>query len=161
MRQLDELDKAILMRLQKGIPIDSKPYLKMAEEIGNTSESEVIARIQKLKEDNIIRRMSGFFNSQNLGYVSTLVAVKPKEAYFDEAISLINSYTGITHNYLRAHEYNVWFTLIAINQKTMAHILETIKNSPYVESLIPFDMKKRYKIDVTFDVRGKAHAMSN
>lgn len=155
MRPLDELDEAILMRLQKGIPLTSKPYLTMAEEIGNITEREVIARIKKLKEDNIIRRMSGFFNSQKLGYVSTLVAVKPKEGHFDEAISLINSYTGITHNYLRAHEYSVWFTLIAINQKTMHHILETIKTSSHIESLLPFDMKKRYKIDVTFDVRGK------
>lgn len=156
MRVLDELDKAILMHLQKGIPLTQKPYQTMAEALG-TTEDEVIGRIQKLKDDNIIRRMSGFFNSQNLGYVSTLVAVKAKEGHFDEAVALINSYTGITHNYLRAHEYNVWFTLIAINKKTMDYILETIKNSPYVESLLPFDMKKRYKIDVTFDVRGKAY----
>lgn len=155
MRVLDDIDRAILMSLQRGIPIVSRPYQVMAEEIGNLTEAEVIARIEALKKDNIIRRMSGFFNSSKLGYVSTLVAVKAKEGDFDEAVKLINSYTGITHNYLREHKYSIWFTLIAINRQTMDHILEVIKDSPYIESLLSFDMKKRYKIDVTFDVMGE------
>lgn len=153
MRKLDELDKSILMILQRGIPIVSRPYQAMAEEIGNITEEEVIRRIDALKKDNIIRRMSGFFNSGKLGYVSTLVALKAKDGFFDEAVSLINSYTGITHNYLRAHDYNIWFTLIAINKKTMAHILKTIEESPYILRLHSFEMKKRYKIDVTFELR--------
>lgn len=150
---LDEKDKEILMYLQKGIPIIAKPYQKMADDIGELTEDEVISRIKRLKADNIIRRMSGFFNSNQLGYVSTLVAVKPKAEKFDKAITLINSFTGITHNYLREHEYSIWFTLIAINQKTMESILNQIKNDDSIESLLPFGMKKRYKIDVTFDVK--------
>ena len=155
MRVLDDIDREILMSLQRGIPIVSRPYQVIAEEIGNITEKEVIFRIEALKKDNIIRRMSGFFNSPKLGYVSTLVAVKAKEGYFDEAVELINSYTGITHNYLREHKYSIWFTLIAINHQTMNHILEVIKGSTYIESLLSFDMQKRYKIDVTFDVRGQ------
>lgn len=61
MYQMDDLDRAILMILQRGIPLSHRPYADMAEEIGNTDEAEVIHRIARLKTENIIRRMSGFF----------------------------------------------------------------------------------------------------
>ena len=63
MYKIDETDKRILMILQRGIPIVSRPYLAMAKELCDIDEDEVIRRIGSLKEENIIRRMSGFFNS--------------------------------------------------------------------------------------------------
>lgn len=160
MYQIDDIDREILMILQRGIPLSSRPYLEMAEEIGKIGEMEVIERIDRLKKENIIRRMSGFFNSPKLGYVSTLVCVKPREGCFDEAVKVINAYPGITHNYERDHEFAIWFTLIAINRPTMDHILETIAGDQSIAELIPLNMKKRYKIDVTFDLRkgAKGHA---
>lgn len=153
---LDQTDRDILMILQKGIPITSRPYQDMANMLaGDITEEEVIHRIARLKEENIIRRMSGFFNSHALGYVSTLAAAKPYKGHEAEAVSAINRYPGVTHNYKRDHEYGIWFTLIAINEKTMAHILDEIAASPYIEEILRLDMEKRYKIDVTFDVNKK------
>lgn len=151
MYQLDQKDRDILMYLQKGIPIASRPYQIMAEEIGNgLTEAEVISRIGRLKEENIIRRMSGFFNSNALGYKSTLVGVRPKEGRYDEAMEVINAYPGVTHNYRRDHDLSMWFTLIAINQATLDHILDTIEAHDAIDVLHRFAMEKRYKIDVTF-----------
>lgn len=150
--ELDQLDRDILMILQRGIPIASRPYAQMAEEIGGTSEEEVIHRIARLKTENIIRRMSGFFNSHALGYKSSLIAVRPAEGAFDEAVQVINRYQGVTHNYERNHDYAIWFTLIAINKPTMDKILDEIEASPYVDSMLRFEMNRRYKIDVTFDL---------
>lgn len=152
MFELDAIDRQILMILQRGIAIESRPYQAMAEEIGGVSEDEVIARIARMKENNIIRRMSGFFDSRRLGYQSMLVAVKPQPGAFDDAVAFINQFPGITHNYERSHEYSIWFTIIAINRPTLDWILDRIEACGAVEGMMRFEMTQRYKIDVTFDV---------
>lgn len=152
MFELDAIDRQILMILQRGIAIESRPYQAMAEEIGGVSEDEVIARIARLKENNIIRRMSGFFDSRRLGYQSMLVAVKPKPGAFDDAVAFINQFPGITHNYERSHAYSIWFTIIAINRPTLDWILDRIEACGAVDGMMRFEMTQRFKIDVTFDV---------
>lgn len=159
----DAIDRQILMILQRGIAIAPRPYLAMAEEIGaGLSEEEVIRRIARMKDERIIRRMSGFFDSRRLGYQSVLVAVQPEPGRFDNAVRAINRYPGVTHNYERDHAYSIWFTLIAINQPTLEHILDEIEAEPSVAAMMRFAMSQRYKIDVTFDVAegGKHHAVT-
>lgn len=158
----DAIDRQILMILQRGIAIESRPYQAMADEIGGISEEDVIRRIARLKETEIIRRMSGFFDSRRLGYQSMLVAVQPEPGRFDDAVRAINRYPGVTHNYERDHAYSIWFTLIAINQPTLEHILDEIEAEPSVAAMMRFAMSQRYKIDVTFDVAegGKRHAVT-
>lgn len=162
MIELDPIDRQILMILQRGIAIESRPYQAMADEIGGISEEDVIRRIARLKETEIIRRMSGFFDSRRLGYQSVLVAVQPEPGRFDDAVRAINRYPGVTHNYERDHAYSIWFTLIAINQPTLEHILDEIEAEPSVAAMMRFAMSQRYKIDVTFDVAegGKRHAVT-
>lgn len=159
----DAIDRQILMILQRGIAIAPRPYLAMAEEIGaGLSEEEVIRRIARMKDEHIIRRMSGFFDSRRLGYQSVLVAVQPEPGRFDDAVRAINRYPGVTHNYERDHAYSIWFTLITINQPTLEHILDEIEAEPSVAAMMRFAMSQRYKIDVTFDVAegGKRHAVT-
>lgn len=159
----DAIDRQILMILQRGIAIAPRPYLAMAEEIGaGLSEEEVIRRIARMKDEHIIRRMSGFFDSRRLGYRSVLVAVQPEPGHFDDAVRAINRYPGVTHNYERDHAYSIWFTLITINQPTLEHILDEIEAEPSVAAMMRFAMSQRYKIDVTFDVAegGKRHAVT-
>lgn len=159
----DAIDRQILMILQRGIAIAPRPYLAMAEEIGaGLSEEEVIRRIARMKDERIIRRMSGFFDSRRLGYQSVLVAVQPEPGHFDDAVRAINRYPGVTHNYERDHAYSIWFTLIAINRPTLEHILDEIESEPSVAAMMRFAMSQRYKIDVTFDVAegGKRHAVT-
>lgn len=149
----DAIDRQILMILQRGIAIAPRPYLAMAEEIGaGLSEEEVIRRIARMKDEHIIRRMSGFFDSRRLGYQSMLVAVKPLPGAFDQAVHFINRFPGITHNYERSHTYSIWFTIIAINRPTLDWILDRIEDCGAVESMMRFEMSQRFKIDVTFDV---------
>lgn len=161
MSELDATDRQILMILQRGIAIESRPYQAMADEIGGISEEEVIRRIARMKDAAIIRRMSGFFDSRQLGYTSMLVAVKPQRGAFEQAVQFINRFPGITHNYERSHVYSIWFTIIAINRPTLEWILDCIETCGAVESMMRFEMSQRFKIDVTFDVSqqgGGCHA---
>lgn len=150
--QLDQKDRAILMLLQKGIPIASRPYLEMAQTIGDITEEEVLSRIKRLKEGNIIRRMSGFFNSRSLGYTSALCAVSVDKDAIAAVAEVINAYPGITHNYIRDHQYNIWFTLIANGEEARERILDEIEANPQVEKLLRLYTKRRFKINVTFDL---------
>ena len=165
MYELDHIDRKILMILQRGIALESRPYQAMADEIADpVTEMEVIERIDRMKKENIIRRMSGFFDSRKLGYQSMLIAVKPKAGDFDDAVEFINQFPGITHNYERNHDFSIWFTIIAINQSTLDMILDRIENCGYVQDMMRFEMTQRYKIDVTFDVEhkgGNAHAIAS
>ena len=155
MHQLDAVDKAILMILQRGIPIASRPYQLMADEIGGgLTEQEVIDRIAILKDEHIIRRMSGFFNSGKLGYTSVLCALKVAPEHLGQVALLVNAYPGVTHNYVREHAYNMWFTLIARDVPTRERILDEIEACPQVEGLLRLYTNQRYKINVTFDLEG-------
>lgn len=152
MYQIDEVDKKILMCLQQGIPFCSRPYQKMAEEIGDIKEQEVLERIAVLKKENIIRRMSGFFNSRKLGYTSVLCAIQVPKTQIEEIAVFLQRFPGITHNYLRNHTYNMWFTLISGSEQELETILGLIEQNPKVKKLLRFYSNKRFKIDVTFDL---------
>jgi DNA-binding Lrp family transcriptional regulator len=151
--RIDEVDKKILMLLQKGIPFCNRPYQQMADEIGGISEEEVIRRIGVLKREHIIRRMSGFFNSRKLGYTSVLCAIRVPEEHIEEVAALLNRFPGITHNYLRQHTYNMWFTLISGSKEELDKILQIIEQDERVEKVLRFYSQKRFKIDVTFDLQ--------
>lgn len=152
MYQIDETDKKILMSLQKGVPFCHRPYLQMAEEIGDISEEEVIHRIAMLKQKNIIRRMSGFFNSRKLGYTSALCAIQVPAEQIEEVAAFLNRFPGITHNYLREHTYNMWFTLICSSKDEMEKILQIIEQHERINTVLRFYGEHRFKIDVTFDL---------
>lgn len=156
MYQIDEIDKKILMCLQRGIPFCSRPYQKMAEEIGGVGEQEVLERIAVLKQENIIRRMSGFFNSRKLGYTSVLCAIQVPKEQIEETAALLHRFPGITHNYLRNHTYNMWFTLISGSKQELETILGLIEQDPKVKKILRFYSDKRFKIDVTFDLNKEA-----
>lgn len=152
--KIDETDRQILMLLQRGLPFETRPYQSMAEEIGNITEEEILQRIAALKEKKVIRRMSGFFNSEKLGYVSALCAIAVAEQHIDEVAGFLEHFPGITHNYLRNHFYNMWFTLICSSETEMQTILDLIEQQPHVEKVLRFVTEKKYKINVTFDLKG-------
>lgn len=108
--EFTEKEALVLNRVQKGIPGVSEPFLAIAEEIGLT-EDEVLETISRLKESKIIRNISGIFEGKKLGYWLSLVAFEVPADRADAAAAVISSHPGVSHNYLRNHKYNIWFTL--------------------------------------------------
>ena len=107
---MDTIDKKLLNLMQNEIPIDKRPFKILGEKLLIT-ENEVLKRVNKLKNEGIIRRIGGIFNSRKIGYTSTLCAAKVPENKIEEVAACINEYDEVTHNYIREDEYNMWFTV--------------------------------------------------
>ena len=148
--KLDQLDKKLLNIIQTGFPITPRPYLELAEEL-NTSEADIISRIGHLQQTGVIRRLGGIFDSRNLGYTGTLCAMQVPQESIAEVAAVINGYPGITHNYLREHKYNMWFTLLAESKEQIQEILTEIKAVTGIKQLISLPAENIFKIKVNFD----------
>ena len=146
---LDDLDRAILNEFQSHFPIVSRPYAEVGSRVG-ASEAEVLARVMAMTAAGIIRRLGANFTSRKLGYTSTLCAVSVEPEYLDQFVAVVNRYPGVTHNYLRRHHYNIWFTLIAESEERLNQILEEISRSSEVVEILSLPAHEVFKIKVDF-----------
>jgi len=151
MQQIDEIDRAILNRIQSDFPITRRPYLSIADDL-NLSEENIIKRLKRLKQKGIIRRIGGNFAPEKLGFVSTLCAAKVPEDKIDSFAKIVNRYPGVTHNYRRDNSYNIWFTFIAQSMKEIIGNLEEISRETGVNGIINLPATKMYKIKAHFNL---------
>ncbi len=147
----DVLDKAILNLIQWEFPIEERPYKELANRL-NSSEEEVFKRVKGLLETGCIRRLGGIFDTRKLGFYTTLVAVKVEESKIDAVAEKINQYSGVTHNYKRSHEWNLWFTLAGEDKALVKSLLEDIESFDGVEALMELPAEKKYKLGLTLPV---------
>jgi DNA-binding Lrp family transcriptional regulator len=148
--KLDDLDKAILNEIQSHFPIVSRPYAEMGERVG-ASEEEVLRRVQSLCDTGVIRRIGANFTSRKLGYTSTLCAASVPPERLEQFAAAVNQHPGVTHNYLRRHRLNVWFTLIAGSPERLEEILREISLATGVE-VLSLPAYEVFKIKVDFPV---------
>ena len=151
MPNIDETNKRIINRIQSDFPITSRPYLEIANELG-LEETEVIERIRKLKKDGIIRRIGGNFGPEKLGFFSTLCAAKVPEDRIKAFTKVVNSYPGVTHNYLRENSYNIWFTFISQSVEEIADNLKEIEIITGVKGILNLPATNVYKIKAQFSL---------
>ena len=151
MPNLDDIDKAIINRIQSDFPITSRPYLALADELGLT-EKEVLERVAGLKKAGIIRRIGGNFVPAKLGFVSTLCAARVPVDEVAQFAAVVNRYPGVTHNYQRDNEYNVWFTFISPSMEEIEANLKKIVAETGVEDILNLPATKVFKIKAQFDV---------
>jgi siroheme decarboxylase len=107
---LDDLDRKLLNLLQGKFPLAPRPFAHVAE-LAEVDEDEVLRRTQRLVDGRIIRQVTPIFDTRVLGYKSMLVAAKVDAEHPWRAAKIINSHPGVSHNYLRNHEFNIWFTV--------------------------------------------------
>ncbi|MFP4020517.1 MAG: Lrp/AsnC family transcriptional regulator [Halanaerobium sp.] len=146
---MDQLDKKILDKLQNGLELEASPFQKIAEELEIEAE-KLLQRIKNLKKDGYIRRLGGVFRSSRLGYKSTLVALELEEENFYQVAEVINQHPGVTHNYRRDHELNLWFTLSTASELDREKFLAQLKAMPGVNELYQLPKEKFFKLNVFF-----------
>jgi len=145
---MDAYDRKILDIIQSNYPISPRPYAAVGEQVGLT-ETEVLARVRALKQKGIIRRIGGNFSSQELGWQSTLCAARVPEDQIESFVAEVNRHPGVTHNYLRQHSFNVWFTFIGPSMEDVRASLAEITRTTGID-ILNLPAEKLFKIKVDF-----------
>ncbi len=151
MPSMDKTDRAILNRIQSDFPITSRPFRRISEDLGLT-EADVIERLHRLKAKGVVRRIGGNFVPGKLGFVSTLCAAQVPENQIDHFAETVNRYPGVTHNYQRDCEFNVWFTFIAPSMAQIEKNLEAISRETGITRILNLPATKVFKIKAQFDL---------
>ena len=149
MRAFDAIDSQLINLLQHEFPLTKEPYRELATRL-DTSEDEILTRIRRLKADGVIREIGPIFNSKMIGLASTLVALRVPEHAVDRAAQIINSYAGVTHNYEREGEYNIWFTITAASEDGLASTLEEIKGKIHPLDSLVVPVRRVLKLRTNF-----------
>ena len=149
--ELDDLDQTLLNIIQTEFPLVSRPFAALGERIGE-SEEEVLDRYRRLKDERIIRQVSAIFDTRKLGYRSSLVASALPEDGVDAAAEIINAHPGVSHNYRRDHEFNLWWTVAVPPTESLQAHVNALHRMTGATSTRVLPTLKLYKIGVDLDV---------
>ena len=146
----------LLYEMQNAFPLTQRPFEALAEAL-ESSEDEIIALVQELKDEKIIRQTSAIFDTKRLGYKSSLVAFKVAQDEIDKAADIINAHPGVSHNYLRNHDYNIWFTMAvpADPKLGLEGTIDKLREMTGAKDAIILPTLKMFKISVRMDTTGK------
>ncbi len=150
---MENIEKQLLDIIQTDFPLTPRPYETLGQKLGIT-EAEALAHVRAMKEKKIIRRLGANFDSKKLGFRSTLCAAKVPEDKMESFVQCVNAYTGVTHNYLRKHIYNVWFTFIGENWEKVESTLAEITEKTGIP-ILNLPATKLFKIRVDFKMQEK------
>ena len=158
---LDDLDKRLLNLMQGSFPIAPRPYEHVANEAGIT-ETEAIERVKHLLDERIIRQVTPIFDTRALGYSSMLVAAKVDSENPWRAANIINAHPGVSHNYLRNHEFNIWFTIATEPDSPLGldGTLETLAQEAGAESVRQLPTLQLFKIRMDLEMEGGTDALA-
>ncbi|WP_150046752.1 MULTISPECIES: Lrp/AsnC family transcriptional regulator [Methylomonas] len=147
---MDEIDRAILNRLQIGFPICASPFLKVAEQLG-VDENDLLLRLQRMQADGVLSRFGPMYHAEQMGGALTLAALKVPEERFDEVTRIVNSFPEVAHNYARSHALNMWFVLASDQAERLAEVIAAIESAT---GLRVYDMPKNreYYVGLNFAV---------
>lgn len=148
---LDAVDKTILNRIQSDFPIDPEPYQTIARDLG-LQAAQILDRVRALKAAGVIRRIGGNLVPRRIGFVSTLCAARVPAEKIDGFARVVNRYPGVTHNYQRDHDYNIWFTFIAPSREEIRRNLKQIEKETGVVPILNLPATDVFKIRAEFDI---------
>jgi DNA-binding Lrp family transcriptional regulator len=159
---LSDLDRKLLNLMQGSFPLDPRPFARVAEQAGVTEE-QVLADVRRLLDDRIIRQVTPIYDTRALGYGSMLVAAKIDPEHPWRAAKIVNSHPGVSHNYLRNHEFNMWFT-IAVEEDSALGLqgtLDVLQELTAAESIRQLPTLKLFKIRMDLEMEGDTQALAS
>jgi DNA-binding Lrp family transcriptional regulator len=158
---LDDLDKRLLNLMQGQFPIAPRPYQHVGAEAG-IDEDQVMARVQRLLDERIIRQVTPIYDTRALGYSSMLVAAKVDPENPWRPATIINAHPGVSHNYLRNHDFNIWFTIATEPDSPLGldGTLEVLAREAGAESVRQLPTLKLFKIRMDLEMEGGTDALA-
>jgi siroheme decarboxylase len=158
---LDDTDKRVMNLLQSSFPLDPHPYAGVAAEAG-LEVDELMRRTQRLLDERIIREITPIFDTRALGYESMLVAAKVDADNPHRAAQIINSHPGVSHNYLRTHRFNLWFTIATPPDSKLGldGTLEVLQRLTGAESIRQLPTLRLFKINMNLEMEKGTDALA-
>ncbi|MGA8744301.1 MAG: AsnC family transcriptional regulator [Solirubrobacterales bacterium] len=158
---LDETDKRLMNLLQSNFPLEPEPFARLASQAGLES-ADVILRTKRLLEERIIREITPIFDTRALGYESMLVAAKVDSEHPQRAAKIVNSHPGVSHNYLRTHDFNLWFTIATPpdSELGLAATLEVLMGETGATSMRQLPTLTLFKINMNLEMEKGTEALA-
>jgi siroheme decarboxylase len=159
---LDDLDRRLLNLMQGSFPLSPRPFAAVAA-AAEVVESEVLTRVQRLLDERIIRQVTPIYDTRALGYGSMLVAAKVDAENPWQAAKIVNSHPGVSHNYLRNHDFNMWFTLAVEPDSRLGldGTLDVLQRLTGAESIRQLPTLKLFKIRMDLEMEGGTKALTS
>ena len=159
---LDETDKRLMNLLQSSFPLDPEPFALVASE-AELELSDVLARTERLLQNRIIREITPIFDTRALGYESMLVAAKVDTENPQRAAQAVNAHPGVSHNYLRTHEFNLWFTIATPpdSELGLSGTLEALMAEAGAESMRELPTLTLFKINMNLEMEKGTEALAS
>jgi DNA-binding Lrp family transcriptional regulator len=154
---MDDRDKRLLNAIQAGFPLRARPFDILGTALG-LAEAEVIARLGEYKRQRLLRQIGGIFDTRSLGYQSSLVAMRVRPDRLEAAARVVNGHPGVSHNYERNHEFNLWFTVAVPPGSDLAWTVDRLREMTGADSARMLPTLRLFKIGVQFDMEGKSGA---
>ena len=160
---MTHLEQVLIETIQDDFPLVERPYLRLAE-MFNVSEQEVFDAVEGLRSSGVIRRIGGVYDSKKLGFISRLCAGKVPVSPLDFSAEphtstamenfavVVNDEPAITHNYIRSHEYNVWFTVIAENEPEILKIVDKLCDATELHDVHVMSATRKFKINTVMSL---------
>jgi DNA-binding Lrp family transcriptional regulator len=158
---LDETDKRLMNLLQSSFPLDREPFALIASEAELELE-DVLTRTRRLLDERIIREITPIFDTRALGYESMLVAAKVDAENPQRAAAAVNAHPGVSHNYLRTHDFNLWFTIAVPpdSELGMEGSLEALMRETGAESMRQLPTLTLFKINMNLEMEKGTDALA-
>ena len=163
---MTELEQHLLSVIQEAFPLEERPYQVLADMLNARSEAvtelAVFEAVENLRTSGVIRRIGGVYDSKKLGFISRLCAGKvptvatgaADDSALDKFAAVVNEIPAITHNYVRSHEYNVWFTVIAESEDEIRKVVDGLCASTDLHDVHILSATKKFKIDTVMGGAG-------
>ena len=158
---MTELEQLLLSVIQDAFPLEERPYQVLAEQLGSDEQS-VFAAVENLRQSGIIRRIGGVYDSKALGFISRLCAGKvpstvsgaADDSALEKFAAVVNVIPAITHNYVRSHEYNVWFTVMAQSEAEIQKIVDEVCANTELHDVHILNATEKFKINTVMEGAG-------
>jgi len=157
LEELEEADRELLNAVQWDFPLEPRPYAALGARLG-IAEAEVRERVADVKELGVLRQLSAIFDTRALGYSSALVAAKVEPDRIDDAAAVISRHPGVSHNYKRNHDYNLWYTVAVPPGDSLDEHIDSLHRASGAAVTRKLPTLTLYKIGVKLDMTGKTSA---
>jgi DNA-binding Lrp family transcriptional regulator len=145
--RLNDTDKRLLDEYQRGLPLEPRPFARVAEQLG-LSEQQVLESLERLQHAGVVSRVGPVFRPNRVG-VSTLAALAVPRERLAQVAAIVNGYREVNHNYEREHDYNLWFVITARDRAHLERVLQRVEADTGLEPL-DLPMLEDYYIDLGF-----------